>query len=117
MLSRLVLIPFLVVTLSTACSKMDPQECTKLRDGAFELINTANVCTSDADCKPSDWPGCAKPIIAQNLEKIHAMKDTFSKGKCEEKPAACNPSPVVYCQEGLCAFRYKPFQGEGMKIE
>ena len=36
--------------LAAGCSKMSPEECTKLRDNAFELINTANMCSSDADC-------------------------------------------------------------------
>ena len=44
------LLPLVVASL-TACGKMDPQECKKLRDGAFELINTASICTTDADCK------------------------------------------------------------------
>ena len=102
-----------------ACSKMSPEDCTKLRDQAFELINTANVCTADAHCKASEWPGCSKPVNLQSLEKMHGWMESFKKGKCEEKPPACKPSPPVYCQEGLCAFRYKPFEapGEGMKIE
>ena len=105
--------------LLASCSKMSPEECTKLRDGAFELINTANVCTSDPDCKPSEWPGCSKPVNGQSYDKMHGMMESFKKGKCEEKPAPCKPTPPVFCQEGLCAFRYKPFQppGEGMRIE
>jgi hypothetical protein len=103
----------------SSCSKMSPEDCTKLRDGAFELINTANVCTSDGDCKSSEWPGCAKPVNGQNLDKMRGMMESFKKGKCEEKPSPCKPAPPVFCQEGLCAFRYKPYQapGEGMRIE
>jgi len=101
----------------TACSKMDPKECTKLRDGAFELINSASVCSTDADCKESEWPGCAKAISVASFDKIHVMLERFTKGKCDEQPKGkCQPSPKVYCQEGLCAFRYKPFEGD-MKIE
>jgi hypothetical protein len=102
----------------TACSKMDPKECTKLRDTAFELINTASVCTADADCKESEWPGCAKPINVASFDKIRGMMESFTKGKCEEQPKGkCQqPTPKIFCQEGLCAFRYKPFEGE-MKIE
>jgi hypothetical protein len=100
----------------TACSKMDPKECAKLRESSFELINAASVCTSDADCKPSEWPGCAKPVSTASFDKIHAMMESFTKGKCEEKPQKCNPTPKVFCQEGLCAFRYKPFEGD-MKME
>ena len=93
------------------------QECTKLRDSAFELINAASVCSTDADCKPSEWPGCAKPVSAASFDKIHGMMDSFQKGKCEEKKPECKQPPVVYCQEGLCAFRYKPTEapGGGMK--
>ena len=107
----------LVFLAFAACNKLDPKECTKLRDGAFELINTASVCTTDADCKESEWPGCPKPISVASFDKIHGMQDTFTKGKCEEQPKAkCPQSPKIYCQEGLCAFRYKPFEGD-MKIE
>jgi hypothetical protein len=103
----------------SACSKLSPEECKKLRDQAFELINTANMCSADPECKPSEWPGCAKPVNSQSFDKMHAMMETFKKGKCEEKPAECKQAPPVYCQEGICAFRYKRFEapGEGMKIE
>src|SRR4051812_13396343 len=119
MSSRVYPLLFLLSASLPACSKMDPQECTKLRDKSFELINQASVCTQDVDCKPSEWPGCAKPVSSDSFGKIHAMMDSFKKGKCEEKPAECKPPPVVFCQEGLCAFRYKPFEppGGGMKIE
>jgi len=108
-----------VLAAVSGCSRMSPEDCTKLRDQAFELINTANVCTADPECKPSEWPGCAKPVNVQSFEKMHGMMESFKKGKCEEKPPQCKPSPPVYCQEGLCGFRYKPFEapGEGMKIE
>ena len=108
----------LVFIVFTACNKLDPKECKKLRDNAFELINTANMCSTDADCKPAEWPGCAKPINVTNFDKIHGFVETFTKGKCEEQPKGkCQePTPKVYCQEGICAFRYKPFEGD-MKIE
>jgi len=108
-----------VVFGSSACSKLSPEECTKLGDQAFELINTANMCSADPECKPTEWPGCAKPVNSQNFDKMHAMMETFKKGKCQEKPPECKPAPPVYCQEGICAFRYKRFEapGEGMKIE
>ncbi len=80
-----------------ACSKMDPKECTKLRDTAFELINTANVCTADAECKPSEWPGCSKPVNVQNFDKMHAMMESFKKGKCEEKLPQCKPYRIDGC--------------------
>ena len=108
----------LVFLAFTACGKMDPQECKKIRDNAFELINSASVCSTDADCKESEWPGCPKPISVASFDKIKGMGETFLKGKCEEPPKAKCPSPTpkVFCQEGLCAFRYKPFEGD-MKME
>jgi hypothetical protein len=98
---------------------MDPKECTQLRDSAFELINTANNCSTDADCHPTEWPGCKKPVNTQSFDKIHQMMQSFQKGKCEEKPATCKETPPVYCAEGICAFRYKSSEkpGEGMRIE
>jgi hypothetical protein len=100
-----------------ACNKMSPEECTKLRDSAFELINSANMCSTDADCKPSEWPGCVKPVNATNFDKIHAMMESTKKGKCEEKPTQCKPAPQVYCQEGICGFRYKAMPGADMRLE
>jgi hypothetical protein len=107
----------LFFALSAGCSKLSPEECKKLRDGAFELINTANMCSNDAECKPTEWPGCTKPVNAQNFEKMRGMMETFKKGKCEEPPSQCKPPPPVYCQEGICGFRYKGMPGEGMRIE
>jgi hypothetical protein len=107
----------LSLALLAACSKMSPEECTKLRDSAFELINTANMCSSDAECKPSEWPGCTKPVNAANFDKIHAMMESTKKGKCEEKPTQCKPPLPVYCQEGICGFRYKAMPGSDMRIE
>ena len=110
------LLPLVFVALS-ACSKMDPKECTKLRESAFELINTASVCTADADCKESEWPGCPKAVSVASFDKIRGIKETFTNGKCEEPPPPkCQQAPKVFCQEGLCAFRYKPFEGD-MKME
>ena len=103
-----------------ACSKMDAKECGKLREDAFTIINTASVCTADTDCKPSEWPGCAKPVNTSGFDNIHAMMEKFKAGKCEEKPSDCKPPPVVFCQEGLCAFKYKPSPNapvDGMRIE
>ncbi|HKQ69565.1 MAG TPA: hypothetical protein VJT73_09505 [Polyangiaceae bacterium] len=119
LLARLFSSLFFAIPLFSACSKMSPEECTKLRDKSFELINSASICAKDTDCKPSEWPGCAKPVNADSFDKIHGMMEGFKKGKCEEKPTDCKPPPVVFCQEGLCAFRYKPFQapGDGMKVE
>ena len=100
-----------------ACSKMDPQDCAKLRESSFELINTANNCSTDADCRPTEWPGCPRPVSGQNFEAIHRMMESARKGKCEEKPTTCKPPPPTYCAEGICAFRYKGQPGQDMRLE
>jgi hypothetical protein len=105
---------------SVACSKMDNKDCGKLREDAFAILNAASVCSSDADCKPSEWPGCPKPVSASGFATIHGMMEKFQTGKCEEKPNVCKPGPEVFCQEGLCGFRYKASPTappEGMRIE
>lgn len=100
-----------------ACSKMDPKDCAKLRESSFELINTANNCSTDADCRPTEWPGCGRPVSTQNFEAIHRSMESFRKGKCEEKPVTCKPPPPTYCAEGICAFRYKGQTGTDMRLE
>jgi hypothetical protein len=90
-----------------ACSnKLDAKECSKLRETAFDEINSPHMCSKDADCLPSAWPGCAKPLNSTGMAKLSAVKADFDKGKCEEKTLKCDPPPATYCQEGLCAFKY-----------
>lgn len=93
--------------LSGCESKMDPKECDKLRGEAFELVNKAQHCNTDADCRQSDWPGCAKPLSNANQEKIKPMTDQYKGGKCEEPKVDCKPPPDVYCKQGLCVHREK----------
>lgn len=94
--------------LAGGCSNnMDPKECGKLREDAFELLNKAQHCNNDADCRQSDWPGCAKPLSMASHEKIKPMHDGFTKGKCEEAKADCREPPPVYCKQGLCVHREK----------
>ena len=97
-----------VASLAVGCS-MDPKECTKLRESAFEIINTQSGCEADNECRPSEWPGCPKAINATNLDKIKKIRETSLKGKCAEPPPVpcAQPTPPLYCQEGLCAFKYK----------
>ncbi len=53
----------LMIALLPGCeNKLDPKECDKLRGEAFELLNKAHHCNTNADCRQSDWPGCAKPL-------------------------------------------------------
>lgn len=94
--------------LAAGCSSgMDPKECGKLREDSFELLNKAQHCNTDADCKPSEWPGCSKPVSAATYDKIKAMHDPFTKGKCAEPKNDCRDAPPVYCKQGLCVHREK----------
>ena len=86
-------------------NKLASEECDKLRSDAFEVVNEAHTCDSDADCTPTDWPGCSKPASRKNGDRIKALKDKFVLGKCEEPKAACRPTPEIYCKQGLCVFR------------
>jgi hypothetical protein len=96
------------VPLAGGCgSGMDPKECSKLREDAFELLNKPQHCNGDADCKQSDWPGCAKPLSAVSYDKIKPMKDSFTKGKCEEPKPDCREAPPSYCKQGLCVHKEK----------
>jgi hypothetical protein len=88
-------------------SSMDPKECSKLREDSFELLNKAQHCNTDADCRQSDWPGCAKPLSSATFEKIRPMKESFQKGKCEEKKPDCREPAEAYCKQGLCVHREK----------
>jgi hypothetical protein len=90
------------------CSNsMDPKDCMKLREDAFELVNNAQHCNSDADCRQSDWPGCARPLSQETYGKVKPMKESFAKGKCQETKPDCREPPEVYCKQGLCVHREK----------
>lgn len=94
--------------LAGGCSnELDPKQCTQLRVDAFELLNKAQHCNSDADCRASDWPGCSKPLSNETGDKIKTMKDAFDKGKCVEPKAECREPPPVYCKQGLCVHKEK----------
>jgi hypothetical protein len=98
----------LALPLFGGCSnEMDPKECLKLREDAFDLLNKAQHCNNDAECRQSDWPGCAKPLSMTTYDKIKPMKDGFSKGKCQETKSDCREPPEVYCKQGLCVHREK----------
>jgi hypothetical protein len=85
--------------------KLSTEECDKLREGGFEVVNEAHTCDSDADCTPTDWPGCSKPASRKNGDRIKQLKDKFTGGKCAEPQAQCRPIPEIYCKQGLCVFR------------
>jgi hypothetical protein len=104
------LFAFLAFALSLAAgceSGMDPKECDKIRGEAFDLVNKAQHCNTDVDCRQSDWPGCAKPVSTASYDKIKAMHDPFTKGKCQEPKSDCREAPPVYCKQGLCVHREK----------
>ena len=90
------------------CSnKMEPKECDKIRGEAFDLINKAQHCNVDADCKQSEWPGCARSVSLKTIEVVKPMQDQFTKGQCEETKLDCKPPPEAYCKQGLCVHREK----------
>ena len=93
--------------LSGCENKMDPKECDKLRGDAFELLNKAQHCNTDADCRQSDWPGCAKPLSNATQDKIKPLADQYTGGKCEEPKVDCKSPPDAYCKQGLCVHREK----------
>jgi hypothetical protein len=98
----------LALPLAGGCSNdMDPKECSKLREDAFDLLNKAQHCNTDAECQQSEWPGCSKPLSTASHEKIKPMHDSFTKGKCAEAKADCREPPPVYCKQGLCVHREK----------
>jgi hypothetical protein len=109
-----------IAAAAVGCS-MDPKECLKNRESAYDLINTPNYCSDQNPCKVSEWPGCPKPVNQTTFDKIHAMMLACQKGKCEEHPLKCDPPPPVSCQEGLCTLKYKampvPVQNTGGEIK
>ncbi|MEM9695277.1 MAG: hypothetical protein AAGA56_22230 [Myxococcota bacterium] len=100
--------------LAPACNQMEQPKCMELRTQAFEVLTgTAHPCGSDADCGPSEWPGCAKPVSNKHREKIAGFKKQYEEGKCGEhddlkkldRTDSCREAPAVYCKQGLCVFR------------
>ena len=98
----------LALPLSSGCSSsMEPKQCDQIRGDAFDLLNKAQHCNDDKDCRQSEWPGCAKPLSNETFEKIKPMRGEFQKGKCAEPPPDCKEPPVSYCKQGLCVHREK----------
>ncbi|MEO5725514.1 MAG: hypothetical protein ABIV93_00835 [Byssovorax sp.] len=107
-LLALVAVLGLALPLSSGCSSgLEPEQCEKFRSDSFDIINKAQHCNDDKDCRQSEWPGCAKPLSNESFGKITAMRGEFQKGKCEEKKPDCKEPPVVYCKQGLCVHREK----------
>ncbi|MGK4003841.1 hypothetical protein WMF31_14510 [Sorangium sp. So ce1036] len=99
------LLPALLALLAGCESKMEPKECDTIRGDAFELVNKAQHCNTDADCRQSEWPGCAKPVSQATFEKIKPMAERYKTGKCEEPQVECKSPPESYCKQGLCVHR------------
>src|SRR5262245_49725647 len=96
-----------IALVSIACSKLDQKECDKIRGDAFEILNKAQHCSVDADCRQSEWPGCPKPLSNKTFDQLKPMGDQYKKGQCEEPKVECKPPPEVYCKQGLCVHREK----------
>jgi hypothetical protein len=93
---------------SLGCSgKMDSKECDKIRGEAFDAINKAQHCNTDADCSQSQWPGCSRAVNNKTIDAVKPMAENFKKGQCEETKLECKPSPDAYCKQGLCVHREK----------
>jgi hypothetical protein len=96
----------LIIAAFFGCSnKMESKECDKLRGEAFELLNKAQHCNTDADCRQSEWPGCAKPVSNATWDTIKPMSEKYKQGQCEEPKIDCKQPPVSYCKQGLCVHR------------
>lgn len=106
--AALVAISALALPLAFGCSGgLEQKECDKLRGDAFDLLNKAQRCNGDADCKQSAWPGCAKPVSNATDDQIKPMRESYTKGKCTEPASDCKEPPPVYCKQGLCVHKEK----------
>ena len=98
----------IVLALVAGCdNKLEAKECDGIRGEAFELVNKAQHCNTDADCRQSEWPGCAKPVSQTTFDKIKPMAERYKTGKCEEPKVECKEPPEAYCKQGLCTHREK----------
>src|SRR6185369_3300871 len=89
----------LTVTIAAACStKLEQKECDTIRGDAFDILNKAQHCSVDAECRQSEWPGCPKPLSNKTVEQLKPMADRYKKGQCEEPKVECKPAPEVYCK-------------------
>lgn len=95
------------VSMVGCSNKMEAKECDKIRGEAFDMVNKAQKCNTDADCKQSEWPGCARSVSNETFDKIKPMAETFKKGECEETKMECKAPPEAYCKQGLCVHREK----------
>lgn len=93
---------------SAGCSsKMEEKDCTKLKIESFDLVNKAQHCNTDTDCRGSVWPDCAKPLSDANATEIKKRADAYYAGQCEEKKLDCKDDTPIYCKQGLCTRKEK----------
>lgn len=88
-------------------SKMEEKECTKLKIESFDVLNKAQHCNNDTDCRGSTWPDCQKPLSSTNAAEIKPKEEAYFKGQCEEKKPDCTDTTPVYCKQGLCVRKEK----------
>lgn len=104
----------LAVLGSAGCSsKMEEKECTKLKIESFDVLNKAQHCNTDTDCRGSVWPDCAKPLSEASSAEVKKRMDAYFTGLCEEKKPECKDDTPVYCKQGLCTRKEKGADNPG----
>ncbi len=96
-----------LVGFSGCSSKMEEKECTALKIQSFDILNKAQHCNNDTDCKGSFWPDCQKPLSSTNAAEIKPKEDAYFAGKCEEVKPDCKDTTPIYCKQGLCVRKEK----------
>jgi len=96
---------------SGCSSKMEEKDCTKLKMDAFDVLNKAQHCNNDTDCRGSVWPDCQKPLSNVSATDIKAKEDAYFTGKCEEAKPTCSDTTPIYCKQGLCVRKEKGAPG------
>ena len=94
-------------------SKMEEKECTKLKIESFDVLNKAQHCNTDTDCRGSVWPDCAKPLSEASSAEVKKRMDAYFTGLCEEKKPECKDDTPVYCKQGLCTRKEKGADNPG----
>ncbi len=90
----------LALPLSSGCSHgLEPEQCEKFRSDSFDIINKAQHCNDDKDCRQSEWPGCAKPLSNESFEKIKAMRGSSRRANAK------SPSPTARSRRSSTASR------------
>ena len=100
------MLPFL--WLAACDAGLSEAECHELRRAAYEVVYRPHPCSEDADCVPSEWPGCPRPLGSAAFADIAPFHARFTQGGCKSADdAACAPAPEAYCDRNLCIFRIR----------